>query len=74
MKTFRATLLCLSMVCTTASGGEVRFSIFGDALLRYEDETKHIDIADRERLRLIARLVLTTNNQPAVTARLRTPV
>lgn len=74
MKTFRTTLLCLSMVCTTASGGEERFSIFGDALLRYEDETQHIDIADRERLRLIARLGAhyQLNQTWAVTARLRT--
>lgn len=46
------TALCLS----TANANSSPFTLFGDTLLRYENEHSHLNIPDRERLRVVAHL------------------
>lgn len=67
----------LPLCCTTqvvAAKKNETLRIFGDALLRYENETRQINLVDRERLRLIARLGVhyKLNNTWQFTGRLRT--
>lgn len=71
-KLFFCPLICLVNFAAQSSSNDV--SVFGDALLRYENETQHQSITDRERLRLIARLGAhyQLNDNWTVTGRLRT--
>ena len=72
---FAFVLILMSLsTAVIANGNKNKLSVFGDAVLRYENETRHINLADRERLRLIARLGASyqLNDSWKLTGRLRT--
>ena len=50
------TLLLALFITFSLSANSVEFNMFGDILLRYENETEHPKLKDRERLRAIAHL------------------